>query len=92
MVLAIEDAVFVRPLLRVVKLLEIGDALPCVVEFDELGVRSPCGRCGSDLTFESTEEVEEVPDLLRGVVGRPDSRSVGRSGRFRWPRAGAWRP
>ena len=61
MELPIEQAVFARPLFRVVKLVEIGDALPCVVEFDELGVRSSCGRCGSDLSFESTEEVEEVP-------------------------------
>src|ERR1700752_996689 len=67
-VVAIQHAVFARPFLRVVKFLEIGDAPPRVVELDELGVRPPRGRRGGDLTFESPEEVEEILDLLRGVV------------------------
>jgi hypothetical protein len=70
-VLAIEQAVPARPFLRVVELLEIGDALPRVVELGELGVRSPGGRRGGDLAFEPAEEVEEIPDLLRGVGGDP---------------------
>src|SRR6266704_322433 len=70
-IFAIAEAIIARSLLGVIELLEIGDALPCVVELGELGVGSSCGRGGSDLTFETTEEVEEIPDFLRGVGGDP---------------------
>jgi hypothetical protein len=70
-VLAIEVAIPACPFCGVGKLLQIGDALPRVVEIGELGVRSPFGRRGGDLAFEPAEEVEEIPDLLRGVGGDP---------------------
>jgi hypothetical protein len=62
-VLAIAQAISARPFLGVIEPLEIRDALPYAVELGELGIRSSYGRGGSDLAFEATEEVEEVPDL-----------------------------
>jgi hypothetical protein len=70
-VLAIAQPISARPFAGVIEPVEIGDALPGVVELDQLGVRSSYRRGGSDLTFEAAEEVEEVLNLLRRVGGHP---------------------